>query len=1574
MGKKCHELYDGCVPKNKKVKVKVIGCKGPQGDQGPQGNGTQGFQGPQGQGDQGPQGPEGPSSLFFVETGTGPTGPPSTGPFALNNLETIRFWSNTIDINAEEGSVLVNFEVLGFTGAQGDQGPQGADGVQGDQGPQGMGAQGFQGPQGADGVQGDQGPQGMGAQGFQGPQGADGVQGVQGPQGMGAQGFQGSDGVQGNQGPQGMGAQGFQGDQGPQGSDGVQGDQGPQGADGDQGAQGPQGVDGDQGTQGPQGSDGDQGTQGPQGVDGDQGTQGPQGVDGDQGPQGVDGDQGTQGPQGADGVQGDQGPQGMGAQGFQGDQGPQGSQGVQGDQGPQGMGAQGFQGDQGPQGDQGLQGPQGMGAQGLQGDQGDQGPQGAQGDQGPQGMGAQGFQGDQGDQGLQGAQGDQGPQGMGAQGLQGDQGPQGVQGDQGPQGMGAQGLQGDQGPQGVQGDQGPQGMGAQGLQGDQGPQGVQGNQGPQGMGAQGFQGGQGPQGVQGDQGAQGVSAPGTQGDQGPQGEDGSQGFQGPQGVSAPGTQGLQGPQGPQGVQGFQGLQGPTPTFTQGNLNCIFNSSTTSQSNTSATFIAYTSLDTSITLGSTANIFAQAILQTDAQSTSGTGAYRIVIAGDTGPELREGYNNDSSPEIVTVSYQTSTELGPGTYTVSVEFAEIEGLNPLIIDAGQMRVFSCEGIVGPQGSQGASGDPGGPTGPIGPQGPTGPSANSGQLNCEFNSSTTTQETTSSVFTEYTSLTDSITLGSTANIYAHAFLQTSADSTSGTGGFRMVIGGDTGPELRQFYVDSDVPEIVSISYQTSSPLGPGTYDVSVEFAEFGLDPLRINAGQMWTFGCESLVGPTGEPGATGPAGAPTGPTGAQGNQGPEGGPGPLNCLYETSTTSQSINSTNFVTYSSLGANITIGSTVNIYAQAILQTDAQSTSGTGAFRIVIGGDTGQTMEQRYNNNNSPEIISVDHQTTTPFGPGTYAVSIEFRDTTGDLDPLRIDRGELFVLGCEGSIGATGFQGDQGPQGSLGFQGPQGVEGPQGFQGETGDPGGPTGPTGPQGIQGPQGSQGSQGFQGFQGPQGSQGTQGQTGDPGGPTGPTGPQGFQGPSGTNGAQGAQGPQGPSGLIGDITNEGVSPAPNQLTTTGVLDLDRTLTYDTDITNQMTVTALTSNDAGSSIGTFTTYHDKAVIVSADGNIASGVANAAILACSDVVMLNDGFAISAIASNLSGFIATSGQPLEAAIVACSGCTVDGSIGSGMFASEGSNLYSSDRKTAIVASDNCGTDPSTATNEAAIVACEGCTISTSAANVMVGSSRACDVTLPQSAIFSSLGVRTGRSLSVCGGSGAGTSTANRTWQLVSDSGRVESSLGVFGGAITGVTELFENGATGVVPYGRLLKINNGDSGLADGTVSYADENTQGELVSRPSSGASLLLGESHFCWQGRYLKDNYGQYQTEEVSNPELSNPDLTQEEIDELPATITQYVTNPNYDPDAEYMCRCDRPEEWTCCEMMGRVAVDVESTVNVGDYLIAGVNGVGRKFTPSGGVNNTNIRCIKLIDAGSEPDTQRVMLCTIYMTHA
>ena len=69
---------------------------------------------------------------------------PISGPLKVQHGETVRFWSDTLGINVEEGSVLVMFDGVtgsgapGPTGPAGPQDPTGPDDGAGPQGPTGL--------------------------------------------------------------------------------------------------------------------------------------------------------------------------------------------------------------------------------------------------------------------------------------------------------------------------------------------------------------------------------------------------------------------------------------------------------------------------------------------------------------------------------------------------------------------------------------------------------------------------------------------------------------------------------------------------------------------------------------------------------------------------------------------------------------------------------------------------------------------------------------------------------------------------------------------------------------------------------------------------------------------------------------------------------------------------------------------------------------------------------------------------------------------------------------------------------------------------------------------------------------------------------------------------------------------------------------------------------------------------------------------------------------------------------------------------------------------------------------------
>lgn len=115
------------------------GLRGPTGSRGPTGpSGPNGLTGPIGPiGLTGATGPTGPNTTLFFETGTGPTGPTTSGPIAVSDGDTIRLWSNTLDLEVVPGSAIIQLEVSDDIGFTGPTGPTGSIGPVGPTGPTG---------------------------------------------------------------------------------------------------------------------------------------------------------------------------------------------------------------------------------------------------------------------------------------------------------------------------------------------------------------------------------------------------------------------------------------------------------------------------------------------------------------------------------------------------------------------------------------------------------------------------------------------------------------------------------------------------------------------------------------------------------------------------------------------------------------------------------------------------------------------------------------------------------------------------------------------------------------------------------------------------------------------------------------------------------------------------------------------------------------------------------------------------------------------------------------------------------------------------------------------------------------------------------------------------------------------------------------------------------------------------------------------------------------------------------------------------------------------------------------------
>ena len=107
--------------------------------------------------------------------------------------------------------------------------------------------------------------------------------------------------------------------------------------------------------------------------------------------------------------------------------------------------------------------------------------------------------------------------------------------------------------------------------------------------------------------------------------------------------------------------------------------------------------------------------------------------------------------------------------------------------------------------------------------------------------------------------------------------------------------------------------------------------------------------------------------------------------------------------------------------------------------------------------------------------------------------------------------------------------------------------------------------------------------------------------------------------------------------------------------------------------------------------------------------------------------------------------------------------------------------------------------------------------------------------------------------------------------------------------------------------------------------------SGAEAFLGNSASEeWQGKYLTDVFGTRLVQTVEIPAKID-EVTNKVI--IPAhTVTQYVLNPDYNPNEQYIMRENR-KEWGMVGLLGQVVVIDDGTCVVGGYVKPSANGIG-----------------------------------------
>lgn len=127
---------------------------------------------------------------------------------------------------------------------------------------------------------------------------------------------------------------------------------------------------------------------------------------------------------------------------------------------------------------------------------------------------------------------------------------------------------------------------------------------------------------------------------------------------------------------------------------------------------------------------------------------------------------------------------------------------------------------------------------------------------------------------------------------------------------------------------------------------------------------------------------------------------------------------------------------------------------------------------------------------------------------------------------------------------------------------------------------------------------------------------------------------------------------------------------------------------------------------------------------------------------------------------------------------------------------------------------------------------------------------------------------------------------------------------------------------------------------------------------------WQGKYLTDVFGQrmtqivhiparYEEREVVDPETGET-TTENILIEEEHDAVQWVLNPDFDPEQEYISREDR-KEWSPVGMMGKLVVVDDGTCEANGYCKAGVNGIATKSRDIEGLpTNDGYRVMARID--------------------
>lgn len=119
------------------------------------------------------------------------------------------------------------------------------------------------------------------------------------------------------------------------------------------------------------------------------------------------------------------------------------------------------------------------------------------------------------------------------------------------------------------------------------------------------------------------------------------------------------------------------------------------------------------------------------------------------------------------------------------------------------------------------------------------------------------------------------------------------------------------------------------------------------------------------------------------------------------------------------------------------------------------------------------------------------------------------------------------------------------------------------------------------------------------------------------------------------------------------------------------------------------------------------------------------------------------------------------------------------------------------------------------------------------------------------------------------------------------------------------------------------------------GDYILGIVSGQPAIIGNSSECWQGRYIRDDFGATILEDYEYEETIVDPETQE-AKTITKVTTRYKQNPDYDESKSYISRAER-QEWAAVGMLGVLAVRDDGTCKVNGFCEVAEGGIATAAT-------------------------------------